>query len=1020
MSKKKILAGLLSLTMAASFAPVSVLADENTGRSFTNAWGDVIKQNECLYYEDFEGDTGSDFDIDPTIAAKGYWHSAVTEKDGNKAMRYYATPNAKQLDEEGNVVTDEDGNEKTVEYGTEAVQTLIDSKVILPETTDINNTSWYEIGYTYYPDDMRIFSKDIFGIWLNNSVVSRLCSHNISYPMWLRHQTGYQYPDGFFEREGWDLKSGVDIKVILDASTGAILQYYNYTNKSGKVVSGNIKTPGTNSKIKIGDSANINLKITCNQDPAATATNSKRTMAEEPGHRIDNVYVKKLVSETPTVTFVNNGEETTVKANYFGEVSIPARPEREGYIFIGWFNEAGTRVDGTDEKPVTILKDVKENMTITAKWVQKSVVTFDSNGGSAVDPIETETGSITLPERPVKEGYSFMGWYYDNGTFTQPFDGTDVAESVTVYARWDEYLVKEDFENYTSGLFDIDSAITAKGYWHSAVVDDGTGNKYMKYYITPSENATFDATDGAKLINREILASTEAINKNGWYEIGYKYYPGSMKMFSKYIFGVCMNNSTVSRLCSHSISYPMWLRHQTGYQYPDGFFERYGWDIKGGVDIKVVLDASTGTIVQYYEYIDRTGKKISDKVKSVGGNTGIKIGNSSNINIKVACGEDPAVTAQKHNNGVMADEPSFMIDDVYVKELNTATPTVTFINGTDVTTQKVNYFNEVTLSEPTKEGFTFVGWFTENDEAFTGKDITSDITVYAKWSGTYNVTFNANGGLFTDGNATKSIEVDSETKAEIEDVPAREGYTFCGWFTDSSCVTEFTGTVYGNTTVYARWQTTPTIESVTPENGSTGIELKPEVIVTFDSEIDGTTLTKENIKVLKDGTELSESLYNITASPNAQRKTVVKITFTTELEASKEYTIKVSKAVKNQHSELADDYTSSFTTKSLKLNVEKISVKSGETEVTDLSTVKGQKIKVTLKLTNAAGVGYTTIYSFRNGNALVSAHSPENTVDGETVESELTVPENAQTLDLIVLDGLSTLKPLTGKTSIIE
>lgn len=33
MSKKKILAGLLSLAMAASLAPMSVLADENTGRS---------------------------------------------------------------------------------------------------------------------------------------------------------------------------------------------------------------------------------------------------------------------------------------------------------------------------------------------------------------------------------------------------------------------------------------------------------------------------------------------------------------------------------------------------------------------------------------------------------------------------------------------------------------------------------------------------------------------------------------------------------------------------------------------------------------------------------------------------------------------------------------------------------------------------------------------------------------------------------------------------------------------------
>lgn len=1020
MSKKKILAGLLSLTMAASLAPVSVLADENTGRSFKNAWGDVINQNECLYYEDFEGDTGSSFDIDPTIAAKGYWHSAVTEKDGNKAMRYYATPNAKQLDEEGNVVTDEDGNEKTVEYGTEAVQTLIDSKVILPETTDINNTNWYEIGYTYYPDDMRIYSRNIFGIWMNNSVVSRLSSHSDAYPMWLRHWTGYQYPDGFFEREGWDLKNGVDIKVVLDASTGAVLQYYNYTNKSGKVVSGNIKTPGTNSKIKIGDSANINLKITCNQDPAATATKFKRTMAEEPGYRIDNVYVKKLVSETPSVTFVNNGEETPVKANYFGEVSIPERPERDGYIFIGWFNEAGTRIDGTDDNFIDTLTGVTADMTITAKWVQKSVVTFDSNGGSTVEPIETETGSITLPERPVKEGYSFMGWYYDNGTFTQPFDGTDVSESVTVYARWDEYLVKEDFENYTSGLFDIDSKITAKGYWHSEVVNDGTGNKYMKYYITPSENATFDATDGANLINREILASTEAINKDGWYEIGYTFYPNDIRANMSRFFSVFMGeNRVVSSIGVHRDTLPQWFADTATYY--KTIINQKLWNYKGPIYIKTIFNAKENKERTIFTFSETGETKVSNSWDSPNymQSPGTKIADSANIMIKISCVEDPAVTAA-NNKTEMAAEPSFMLDDFYVKELNTATPTVTFINGTDVTTQKVNYFNEVTLSEPTKEGFTFVGWFTENDEAFTGKDITSDITVYAKWSGTYNVTFNANGGLFTDGNETKSIKVDSETKAEIEDVPTKDGYTFCGWFTDSSCVTEFTGTVYENTTVYARWQTTPTIVSVTPENGSNGIELKPEVIVTFDSEIDDTTLTRDNIKVLKDGTKISETLYDITSSLNAQRKTVVKITFTTGLEASKEYTIKVSKAVKNQYSELADDYTSSFTTKSLKLNVEKISVKSGDTEVTDLSTVKGQKIKVTLKLTNAAGVGYTTIYSFRNGNALVSAHSPENTVDGETVESELTVPENAQSLDLIVLDGLSTLKPLTGKTSIIE
>ncbi len=1001
MSKKKILAGLLSLAMAASLAPVSVLADENTGRSFTNAWGDVINQNECLYYEDFEGDTGSDFAISEDIQSRGYWHSAVTEKDGNKTMRYYATPK---------VVTgqDEEGNNVYIAFDSDEGKNLLNDKVILETTDEINNESWYEIGYSYYPDTMTGYVKsDYMTVKLagKTSFTSKSHGSSSNQPDWISWGNDiitYQYARN---------NTPIEFRTIINAATG---EERVYAWQNGK----NVGFRGREELIKTVSYQNVtggDIKI---KMAITSAPSIEKITVDEPGFRIDNFYVRKLVHDTPTVTFVNGDVETPVKVDYFKQAAIPDRPIKDGYIFIGWYNADGKRVDGTDEKPVTKLKKVTEDMTITARWVQKSVVTFDSNGGSAVEPIETETGSITLPERPVKEGYSFMGWYYDNGTFTQPFDGTDVSESVTVYARWDEYLVKEDFENYTSGLFDIDSAITAKGYWHSAVVDDGTGNKYMKYYITPSDTIKYDTTDGANLINREILSSTEAINKDSWYEIGYTFYPNDIRANMSRFFSVFMGENRIvsginvrsnmtQTLCDAATNYERIARGDL-------------WKFKGPIYIKTIFDASNNKERTSFTY-GETGETII--VESWGGSNAMsgnaKVGSSANIMIKMSCREDPATTA-KNSKTEMAAEPSFMIDDVYVKELNTATPTVTFINGTDVTTQKVNYFNEVELPTPTKENFTFVGWFTEADEEFTGKNITGDVTVYAKWSGTYNVTFNANGGKFADESETKSIDVDSETTAAIDEEPTRDGYKFCGWFTDSSCVTEFNGTVYENTTVYARWQTTPTIVSVTPENGSNGIELKPEVILTFDSEIDDTTLTKDNIKVLKDGTDLSVSLYNITSSLNAQRKTVVKIIFTTELEASKEYTVKVLKAVKNQYSELADDYTSSFTTKSLKLNVEKISVKSGDTEVTDLSTVKGQKIKVTLKLTNAAGVGYTTIYSFRNGNALVSAHSPKNTVTGETVESELTVPENAQSLDLIVLDGLSTLKPLTGKTSIIE
>ncbi len=66
-------------------------------------------------------------------------------------------------------------------------------------------------------------------------------------------------------------------------------------------------------------------------------------------------------------------------------------------------------------------------------------VTFDSNGGSAVDPITNITigATITLPAAPTREGYTFDGWYTDNTTFANAFtEATPVTADVTVYAKW--------------------------------------------------------------------------------------------------------------------------------------------------------------------------------------------------------------------------------------------------------------------------------------------------------------------------------------------------------------------------------------------------------------------------------------------------------------------------------------------------------------------------------------------------------------------------------------------------------
>ena len=69
------------------------------------------------------------------------------------------------------------------------------------------------------------------------------------------------------------------------------------------------------------------------------------------------------------------------------------------------------------------------------------VVKFDTDGGSQIESIKLMYGD-KIPEDiedPVKEGYTFTGWYYDRDcTAPWDLDNDVVTDSFTLYAGWEE------------------------------------------------------------------------------------------------------------------------------------------------------------------------------------------------------------------------------------------------------------------------------------------------------------------------------------------------------------------------------------------------------------------------------------------------------------------------------------------------------------------------------------------------------------------------------------------------------
>ena len=122
----------------------------------------------------------------------------------------------------------------------------------------------------------------------------------------------------------------------------------------------------------------------------------------------------------------------------------------------------------------------------------------------------------------------------------------------------------------------------------------------------------------------------------------------------------------------------------------------------------------------------------------------------------------------------------------------------------------------LTTNAFTRVGHNFSGWNTAANGSGTayanGASVSNLATeqgaivnLYARWTPiNYQVTFNANGH----GTDPAAQTVAYGTKATEPTAPTASGYTFGGWYRESSCVNRWefgADNVTGNTTLYAKW-----------------------------------------------------------------------------------------------------------------------------------------------------------------------------------------------------------------------
>ncbi|MBQ9493211.1 MAG: InlB B-repeat-containing protein, partial [Oscillibacter sp.] len=293
------------------------------------------------------------------------------------------------------------------------------------------------------------------------------------------------------------------------------------SDSEAKAFSSSCAVAGELLEMKVGDSA----------ETAVATTNPGDASGKK------YAYIKAKPLPRYTATFDANGGEGAMDAisGLKGhQITLPANAFAApmGKIFNGWSDGETAYQPG---EAYTFAADV----TFSAVWADAVTVTFDSNGGGAVDsqtiPINA---NAVKPKAPAKDGFIFRGWELD-GT---PYDfSAPVAQDITLTASWLEgFSVAADFEDgafpdgwtqegngsWSVGTGDGDGGGAHTGNGNARRIDsDGSGNE--SWLIMPAQDLSGKTAASLSFwyINRDWGGDTDAfgayyrVNGGDWAEL---------------------------------------------------------------------------------------------------------------------------------------------------------------------------------------------------------------------------------------------------------------------------------------------------------------------------------------------------------------------------------------------------------------------------------------------------------------------------------------------------------------------
>ena len=507
----------------------------------------------------------------------------------------------------------------------------------------------------------------------------------------------------------------------------------------------------------------------------------------------------KWNKNTYQITYVLNDDIENNNPNSYDVENIVefANPMRAGYVFDGWY------LDADYKNQITDTTGRIGNLVLHAKWVLEDEYTITYENVDNYDGITNYTvESNVVFKTPTKTGHKFVGWDYE-GTYITSTNG--LVGDITVTAVWEiiTYNINYDLDEGT-----LTSANPSTYNVETATITlnepEKLGYKFLGWYNGQTKVETIEQGSTGDI---SLVAKWQVIT----YTITYDLNDGTNNVANKDSYSV-VANITFASPTREGYTFVNWTYNGQEITSTDERFENLvlvaNWEVTN-YSIVYNLDGGTNSSENPTSY--NVEKVVGFKEPTKTGYTFVAWYLDSDYTIEIG------------------DTTGYAKDLVLYAKWEINSYKVSFLTGElgiNVPEITMNYYETYGSKLPVLEmpyGISFVTWYyetTDGEVVNVTKDsifnLITDITLKAQYTTTaFNIVYETNGGINHSSNVTTVTALAMAEKPLVLLAPSKTGYSFVGWYLDSSfggeAVVEISPAILANSTngiltLYAKYE----------------------------------------------------------------------------------------------------------------------------------------------------------------------------------------------------------------------